>query len=93
MFITLVTLPETFLKGGRSLKIYTIKDIAKIAGVGVSTVSRVLNDKPDVKLETKLKVLEVIKQYNYSQNNNARILKQRTTKTIAVVVRDRKSVV
>ena len=91
MFRTSVTLPETFLKGGRSLKIYTIKDIAKIAGVGVSTVSRVLNDKPDVKLETKLKVLEVIKQYNYSQNNNARILKQRTTKTIAVVVRGKKS--
>ena len=73
------------------MKIYTIKDIAKIAGVGVSTVSRVLNDKPDVKLETKMKVLEVIKEYNYSQNNNAKNLKQRTTKTIAVVVRGKKS--
>ena len=41
-----------------------IKDIAQIAGVGVSTVSRVLNGHPDVRDETRAKVLEVIKKNN-----------------------------
>ena len=38
-----------------------IKDIANLAGVGDSTVSRVINNKPDVNEETREKVLEVIK--------------------------------
>ena len=73
------------------MKIYTIKDIAEIAGVGISTVSRVLNDRPDVNVDTRKKVLEVIEKCNYSQNNNAKNLKQRITKSIAVVVRGKKS--
>lgn len=55
-----------------------IKDIAKLAQVGVSTVSRVLNNHPDVKESTRQKILEVIKESNYIPNNSARILK--TTK-------------
>lgn len=35
-----------------------IKDIARLAGVGVSTVSRVINDHPDVKDETREKILK-----------------------------------
>ncbi|MGL5244060.1 MAG: LacI family DNA-binding transcriptional regulator, partial [Sarcina sp.] len=64
-----------------------IKDIAKIAGVGVSTVSRVINNQPDVKLETRQKVLEIIKESKYVPNNSARILKQNNTKNIGVLVK------
>lgn len=64
-----------------------IKDIAKLSGVGVSTVSRVLNNHPDVKQSTREKVLEVIKESNYIPNNSARILKQVNTKNIGVLVK------
>ena len=57
-----------------------IRDIAKISGVGVSTVSRVLNNHPDVKESTRENVLRVIKESNYVPNNSARILKQNNTK-------------
>lgn len=64
-----------------------IKDIAKLSGVGVSTVSRVLNNHPDVKKETRDKVLEVIKECNYVPNNSARILKSNNMKHIGVLVK------
>ncbi|WP_069999337.1 LacI family DNA-binding transcriptional regulator [Cellulosilyticum sp. I15G10I2] len=65
----------------------TITDIAKISGVGVSTVSRVINNHPDVKAETREKVLGIIKEYNYVPNNSARILKQSNTKNIGILVK------
>ncbi|MDS0526945.1 LacI family transcriptional regulator [Clostridium sp. SHJSY1] len=64
-----------------------IKDIAKLSGVGVSTVSRVLNNHVDVKESTRQKVLEVIKKSNYIPNNSARILKQNNTNNIGVLVK------
>ena len=64
-----------------------IKDIAKLAQVGVSTVSRVLNNHPDVKESTRKKVLEIIKETNYIPNNSARILKQNYTKNIGILVK------
>ena len=50
-----------------------IRDIAKISGVGVSTVSRVLNNHPDVKESTRERVLAVIRESNYVPNNSALI--------------------
>ena len=44
----------------------TIKDIARLCGVSVSTVSRVLNDRPDVSEENRRRVLEVIESSNYT---------------------------
>lgn len=64
-----------------------IKDIARICGVGVSTVSRVLNNHPDVKKETRDKILETIKVYNYVPNNSARMLKSNNMKHIGVLVK------
>ena len=64
-----------------------IRDIAKMSGVGVSTVSRVLNNHPDVKQSTREKVMEVIKETNYVPNNSARILKQNNIKNIGVLVK------
>lgn len=65
----------------------TIKDISRIAGVGVSTVSRVLNNHPDVKGETRAKVLKVIEELNYIPNNSARNLKRNTSNNIGVLVK------
>ncbi|WP_300384367.1 LacI family DNA-binding transcriptional regulator [Clostridium sp.] len=64
-----------------------IKDIAKIAGVGVSTVSRVINNHPDVKQETRERVLEIIKENNYIPNNSARNLKKNNSKNIGVLIK------
>lgn len=52
----------------------TIKDIALESGVSVATVSYILNDNKSQKisLETKKRVLEVVKKYNYSINSNAK---------------------
>lgn len=64
-----------------------IKDIAKLAQVGVSTVSRVLNNHPDVKESTRKKILKIIRESNYIPNNSARILKQHNTKNIGILVK------
>ncbi|MGL5677413.1 MAG: LacI family DNA-binding transcriptional regulator [Cellulosilyticaceae bacterium] len=64
-----------------------IKDIARLAGVGVSTVSRVMNNHPDVKQDTRERIIEIIKEHNYIPNNSARILKQTHTKDIGVLVK------
>ena len=63
-----------------------IRDIARLSGVGVSTVSTVLNNHQDVKESTREKVMQVIKDSNYVPNNSARILKQNSTNNIAVSI-------
>jgi len=65
----------------------TIKDIAKRSGVGISTVSRVLNNSGFASPETKQKVMAAVHELNYIPNNNARNLKKSQTKTIAVLVK------
>ena len=46
----------------------TIRDVARLANVSVATVSRILNDKPDVSEETRQKVLEVIDELGYARS-------------------------
>jgi DNA-binding LacI/PurR family transcriptional regulator len=48
------------------IKKMTIVDIAKASGVSITTVSRILNNKPDVAEETRQRVLQVIEQHNFS---------------------------
>jgi len=64
----------------------TIRDVAKRAGVGIATVSRVLNQSPSVSEETRQKVLDAIAEMNYSPNPIARRLSTGKTLTIGVVV-------
>ncbi|WP_251317559.1 LacI family DNA-binding transcriptional regulator [Flintibacter muris] len=65
----------------------TIKDIARLSGCGVATVSRVLNDHPDVSEETRRRVLAVVEEQGFQPNNNAKHLKQQAASSIAIVVK------
>jgi DNA-binding LacI/PurR family transcriptional regulator len=64
----------------------TISDVAREAGVGVGTVSRVLNDSPRVSDATRHKVLRVMNRLDYSPNPFARRLSLGRTLTLAVIV-------
>ncbi len=64
----------------------TIKDVAKHAGVGVGTVSRVINNEKAVGDKTRKKVLEAMKELNYSRNNMAFRLRKNETRMIALLV-------
>lgn len=66
----------------------TIKDIAREVNVSVSTISRVLNNKPDVSEETKIKVEKAIKKLGYNPNRIARGLVLRKTNSIGLVIPD-----
>lgn len=65
----------------------TIKDVASRCGVGVSTVSRAINNHPDISPETKQMIMDVIQESGYIPNNSARNLKRSDTKSIAVLVK------
>lgn len=64
----------------------TLKELAKIAGVSASTVSKALNDSSEIGEKTKKKINELAKLYNYHPNNLAVNLKTGKTKAIGVVV-------
>jgi len=66
----------------------TIQDVAKTAGVSVSTVSRVLNNKVDVADETQRVVLRVIDELGYTSSLAARSMRSRKTNLIGLVVPD-----
>ncbi|NMB28115.1 MAG: LacI family transcriptional regulator [Tissierellia bacterium] len=66
----------------------TIKDVAKLAGVSISTVSRVINDSKPVSSEMKAKVLEAIEQLGYKPNEIARSLVTKKSNLIGIVVTD-----
>lgn len=65
----------------------TIKDVAAYCGVAVSTVSRVLNNHPDVSEATRSKVLKAVRELHYVPNDTARDLVSRPVDSIGVVVR------
>jgi LacI family transcriptional regulator len=64
----------------------TIRDIARLAGVSIATVSRVLNDRPDVSTETREAVLEVVRRLGFSTNRNARALSAGRTGLVGVTL-------
>ncbi|AIO19377.1 HTH-type transcriptional regulator DegA [Candidatus Izimaplasma bacterium HR1] len=64
----------------------TIKDVAKKAGVGIATVSRVINDSGYVGKETKLKVQKVIEDIGYVPNEIARSMKNQKTDIVAFIL-------
>ena len=65
----------------------TIKDIAKECDCAVGTVSRVLNNHPDVSVQMRTKVQSVVDKYGFELNTNARLLKVQESKTLVVLVK------
>ena len=70
------------------IKLATIKDVAKEAGVSVATVSRVLNKSGDASQESAEKVMSAIKKLDYQPNSVARALFHKTSKMIGLIVPD-----
>ena len=68
------------------MRIVTIKDVARAAGVSISTVSRVLNDRQDVDPQTRARVLAMVKKLNYIRNQSASNLKQLNIAAIGVIL-------
>lgn len=66
----------------------TIYDIAEKAGVSASTVSRVINNKPGIKAETRDKIQKLLKEHNYIPDENARGLVNKATKLIGILIPD-----
>ena len=64
----------------------TIKDVAKYAGVGIGTVSRVINNERGVGDKTRKKVIDAMKSLNYLPNNMASQLRKNETRIIALLV-------
>ena len=63
----------------------TIADVAQIAGVSVSTVSRILNGKPDVAASTRTRVQQVIEELGFTPHVFAQSLAARRSRTIALM--------
>ncbi len=64
----------------------SIKDIARLSGVSVATVSRVINNNGRFSKETKEKVEKIIEEYGYTQNMAAKSLRMSKSKTIGLIV-------
>lgn len=68
----------------------TLKEIAKMCDVSITTVSNILNDKPKVSEDTRQRVLEVVKQTGYQPNYFAQGMRKQKTKIIGIIVEDLK---
>lgn len=66
----------------------TIKDVARLAGVSVATVSRVINNSPKASDSSRAAVMSAMEQLQYHPNANARALAQQATETIGLIVSD-----
>lgn len=65
-----------------------VRDVARVAGVSTQTVSRVLNDSPNLREQTRQRVLAAIEELGYRPNNAARSLGTATTRTLGVIATD-----
>lgn len=72
----------------RTIVTVTIYDVAREAGVSMATVSRVVNNNPNVKPQTRKKVYEAIERLGYRPNAVARGLASKKTTTVGVVIPD-----
>lgn len=64
----------------------TIKDIARLSGVGKSTVSRVLNNESGVSKRTRERVEAVMNQHGFSPSRSARAMRGQSDKVVAIIV-------
>ena len=65
-----------------------VREVARVAGVSTQTVSRVINDHPGIRAETRQRVLDAMAALDYRVNNAARALGTRRTRTIGILASD-----
>ena len=65
-----------------------MREVARAAGVSTQTVSRVINDHPGIRDETRRRVLDAMATLDYRVNNAARALGTRRTRTIGILASD-----
>lgn len=65
-----------------------VREVARLAGVSTQTVSRVINDYPHIRPETRIRVLDAMRVLDYRVNNAARALGTASTRTIGVIATD-----
>lgn len=70
----------------------TIKDIARLSGYSVGTVSRVINSHPDVSEAARRRIEEVIQETGFQPNSNAKLLKQASSSAITILVKGTKNI-
>ena len=70
------------------MKQVTIKDIARVAGVSYSTVSRSLTGSPEISETTRARILQLCKEMNYTANSVARSMVMKSTKLLGLIVTD-----
>jgi len=89
MLTFLYTIGTIFLTGRQVILMgATIKDVARLAGVSIATVSRVINDKGIVAPEKEKQVLAAVKELRYTPNAIAQSLKQKKSKLIGMMASD-----
>lgn len=81
-------MPETARPDHRYGNRPTMKDVAARAGVGLKTVSRVVNGEPGVTPDTERRVQEAIEALGFRRNDSARILRKGRTASIGLVLED-----
>lgn len=69
-------------------KVTRLKDLAEGLGVSITTVSKALNDHPDISAKRKKEILDYAKEVNYIPNQVARSFRQQRTKMIGIVISD-----
>ena len=72
----------------RSFPVMTIKDLSARTGYSVGTVSRVLNEQPNVREKARKAILDAARECGFQLNTNAQQLKKQHTNAILVVVKD-----
>jgi DNA-binding LacI/PurR family transcriptional regulator len=82
---TLIGVSESSSAPGRTAG---VRDVAALAGVSRQTVSRVLNDHPEVAADTKERVLAAMAELGYRMNNAARALGTRRSRTLGILASD-----
>jgi len=65
---------------------FTIKDVARLAGVSKTTVSRVMNNNSKVRPETKTEVLQAVEELGYTPNSIARALRIKKSEVVGVII-------
>jgi len=83
-----VTPVKSKTDSGERERSLTVKDVARVAGVAVGTVSRVLNENATVKAEVRERVLAAMRDLNYEPNVLARSMRAGTTRAVGCIVSD-----